>query len=60
MANGKEKVIVFWAVDFPSSRIVKSVATTTNGKLKAAQVIFKPYISIGIETKILDNVMILI
>jgi hypothetical protein len=36
------------------------VATTTNGKLKAAQVIFKPYISIGIETKILDNVMILI
>ena len=52
--------MVFWAIDFPINLIVRSVATTINGKLKAAQVILKLYISIGIETKTLDSVIILI
>ena len=41
IANGNEKVIVFWAIDLPINLIVRSVATTINGKLNAAHVILK-------------------
>ena len=58
IANGKANEIVFVAIDLPTSLTVKSVATTTNGKLKAAQVNFIPKISIGIDTRKLDIVII--
>ena len=53
-------MIVFRAIDFPNNLTVKSVATTTRGKLKAAQVILYPYSVSGIATKALDSVVILI
>ena len=58
IANGKANEIVFVAIDLPTSLTVKSVATTTNGKLKAAQVNFIPKISMGIDTRKLDIVII--
>jgi hypothetical protein len=58
IANGKANEIVFVAIDLPTSLTVKSVATTTNGKLKAAQVNLIPKISIGIDTRKLDIVII--
>ena len=58
IANGKANEIVLVAIDLPTSLTVKSVATTTNGKLKAAQVNFIPKISIGIDTRKLDIVII--
>ena len=58
IANGKANEIVFVAIDLPTSLTVKSVATTTNGKLKAAQVNLIPTISIGIDTRKLDMVII--
>ena len=60
IANGKAKEIVLVAIDLPTSLTVKSVATTTNGKLKAANVSFIPIISIGIDTRKLDIVIITI
>ena len=45
IANGKANEIVLVAIDLPTSLTVKSVATTTNGKLKAAHVNFIPKIS---------------
>ena len=50
--------MVLVAIDLPTSLTVKSVATTTNGKLKAAHVNFIPKISIGIYTRKLDIVII--
>ena len=58
IANGKANEIVFVAIDLPTSLTVKSVATTINGKLKAAQVNFIPKISMGIDTRKLDIVII--
>jgi len=58
IANGKANEIVLVAIDLPTSLTVKSVATTTNGKLKAAHVNFIPKISIGIDTRKLDIVII--
>ena len=58
IANGKANDIVFVAIDLPTSLTVKSVATTTKGKLKAAQVNFIPKISTGIDTRKLDIVII--
>ena len=58
IANGKANEIVFVAIDLPTSLTVKSVATTTNGKLKAAQVNLISKISIGIDTRKLDIVII--
>ena len=52
--------MVFCAIDLPTSLTVKSVATITNGKLKAANVSFTPIISIGIDTRKLDNDIITI
>tara|TARA_B100001564_G_scaffold130772_1_gene109387 strand:+ start:37 stop:327 length:291 start_codon:yes stop_codon:yes gene_type:complete len=58
IANGNANEIVLVAIDFPTSLTVKSVATITNGKLKAAQVSFIPIISIGIDTRKFDIVII--
>lgn len=60
IANGNANEIVFLAIILPTSLTVKSVATTTNGKLKAAHVSFTPKISIGIDTRKLDIVIIII
>ena len=58
IANGNANEIVLVAIDLPTSLTVKSVATIIKGKLKAAHVSFIPIISIGIDTRKLDIVII--
>ena len=58
IANGNANEIVLVAIDLPTNLTVKSVATITNGKLKAAHVSFIPIISIGIDTRKFDIVII--
>ena len=58
IANGKANEMVLVAIDLPTNLTVRSVATITKGKLKAAQVSFIPKISIGIDTRKLDIVII--
>ena len=58
IANGKANEMVLLAIDLPTNLTVRSVATTTSGKLKAAHVSFIPIISIGIDTRKLDIVII--
>ena len=41
IARGYEKKIVFWAILLPTNLTVRSVATTTRGKISAPHVILK-------------------